>query len=214
MTQAQQARLMEEQELSLEQEMDDETRDFTQNQISLTFSWSLMNQLRYMARTEGIPVEDLLVELTAEGVAKRVFEDQNRPTPSHLMTRNGYVHDGDSQTAPQPQMSHHNNMNSNRAQNHNPNGRAGKYNYGQRGNQANTFNKNQNNSYNNRNYQGNNRSNQQNFRSNPNNNSYNGISRFSRNANNQGNNQNSANYDEGNNPQYLTQVPQKDTSKR
>ena len=87
------------------------TRDFSQNHVSLTFSWSLMNQLRYLARTEGVAVEDLLVELVAESVTKRAFEDQNKPLPSHLMTRNGYVHnshDGNSNLQ-QPQMSYHSN---------------------------------------------------------------------------------------------------------
>jgi len=96
----------------LEQEAET-PRDLSQNSVTLTVSWSLMNQLRNMARMEGISVEALLIELAAEGVAKRVFEDQNRPAPSHLMTRNGYVHDDD----PQPYMSHHANL----RQNHNGN---------------------------------------------------------------------------------------------
>ena len=100
-----------------EEEESSDTRDFSQNQVQLNFSWSLMNQLRYLARTEGIGVEDLLIELVAESVTKRAFEDQNKPAPSHLMTRNGYVHhnhDGNS-THAQPQMSHHA-LNNNRMQ--------------------------------------------------------------------------------------------------
>lgn len=155
-----------------------ETRDFSQNQVLLTFSWSLMNQLRGMARNEGIPVETLLIELAAEGMAKRVFEDQNRPSPSHLMTRNGYVHDADAQHPPQPQMSHHSNMNTNRAQTHHQNNRGGnKYPFQQRNNNGNGYN---------RNYQGNNRQNQPNFRTNANSYQNGGQQRF-RNANNQGN---------------------------
>lgn len=93
-----------------------EIRDFSQNNISVSFSWSLMNQLRQMSKMEGISVEDLLVELVAEGVAKRVFEDQMRPTPSHLMTRTGYVHSDGTQAAPQPHLSHHS-MNNRQQQN-------------------------------------------------------------------------------------------------
>ena len=92
-------------------------RDFSQNSVTLTVSWSLMNHLRSMARMEGISVEALLIELAAEGVAKRVFEDQNKPMPSHLMTRNGYVHDDD----PQPYMSHHANLRQNNNGNNNGN---------------------------------------------------------------------------------------------
>lgn len=148
-----------------------EIRDFSQNNVSLTFSWSLMNQLRSMARNEGIPVETLLIELAAEGVAKRVFEDQMRPSPSHLMTRNGYVHE-DPQNPAQPQMSHHSNMNGNRTQGHGANNRNNKYSFQQRNNNYN----------NNRNYQGNNRSNQNNFRSNQNAYQNNNQQRFSRNG--------------------------------
>lgn len=93
-----------------------EIRDFSQNSVALNFSWSLMNQLRQMSKMEGIAVEDLLVELVAEGVAKRVFEDQMRPAPSHLMTRTGYVHSDGTQAAPQPHLSHHMMNNNNRQQ--------------------------------------------------------------------------------------------------
>jgi hypothetical protein len=81
------------------------------NQVLVNLSWSLMNQLKFMSRNEGISVEDLLIELITEGTVKRVFEEQNRPMPSHLMTRNGYVHNTDGNMAPQqPQMSHHSSM--------------------------------------------------------------------------------------------------------
>ena len=137
-----------------EEENESAARDFSQNQVVLTFSWTLMNQLKYLSRTEGICVEDLLIELVAEGVTKRAFEDQNKSIPSHLMTRNGYVHnsqDGNS-TFTQPQMSHHS-MNNSRPQNGQNNRKAGP----QRNNQYN----NNNNRYpaNNRNYQNNNRGN-------------------------------------------------------
>lgn len=89
-----------------------QVRDFSQNSTSLTFSWSLMNQLRSMSRVEGVSLETLLIELVSEGVAKRVFEDQNRPAPSHLLTRNGYVHTDEREGPVQPQMSHHMNRQS------------------------------------------------------------------------------------------------------
>ncbi|BBH51678.1 hypothetical protein [Fluviispira sanaruensis] len=133
-----------------------ETRDFTQNHVSLNFSWSLMNQLRQMSKMEGIAVEDLLVELVAEGVAKRVFEDQNRPVPSHLMTRTGYVHSDGNQVAPQPHLSHHA-MNNNRQQANNNLQNRNRFNFQQR-NMQHQQNRNQNN---NRNYQQNNNNRQQ-----------------------------------------------------
>jgi hypothetical protein len=148
-----------------------DARDFSQNHVSLTFSWSLMNQLRYMARTEGISVEDLLIELVTEGATKRVFEDQNKPLPSHLMTRNGYVHnEGQSHSGhPQPQMSHHtlnNNRNPNAQVNRNkPGAQArGGHQYNNNNNTSRYQNQNNQNSSNSnsRSYQGNNRNQQSN----------------------------------------------------
>ena len=94
-------------------------RDFSQNNVALNLSWSLMNQLRNMSKMEGISVEDLLVELVAEATARRVFEDQTRPAPSHLMTRTGYIHSDITQTAPQPHLSHHMVNNNTRQQQNN-----------------------------------------------------------------------------------------------
>lgn len=127
-----------------------ETRDFSQNHVALNFSWSLMNQLRQMSKMEGIAVEDLLVELVAEGVAKRVFEDQMRPTPSHLMTRTGYVHSDGTQAAPQPHLSHHMMNNNRQLPNNMQNRNNNRFNFQQR-NQQHQTNRNSNN--NNRNYQ-------------------------------------------------------------
>ncbi len=120
-----------------------ETRDFSQNQVQLALSWTLMNHLRYLARSEGIPLEDLLVELVSEGVTKRAFETHNRPAPSHLMTRTGYVHHTDPQTGnmSQPQLSHHMSNNRNDFQNR-KNGHTSS-----RGNYANPQYKNQNSRY-------------------------------------------------------------------
>ncbi|MGY3803171.1 hypothetical protein ACWNT8_03790 [Pigmentibacter ruber] len=130
-----------------------EVRDFSQNSVNVSFSWSLMNQLRQMSKMEGISVEDLLVELVAEGVTKRVFEDQSRPTPSHLMTRTGYVHSDGTQTSPQPHLSHHM-MNNSRQQQNNVQNR-NRFGFQQRNQQHTSQNMNNRNNVN-RNYQQNN----------------------------------------------------------
>lgn len=78
-----------------------------QNQIMLTLSYSLMNHVRQVARMEGVFPEDILVELIAEGVTRRAFEDAQRPAPSHLMTRTGYVAPDANGNVQQPQLSHH-----------------------------------------------------------------------------------------------------------
>jgi len=59
-----------------------------------------------------------LIELVAEGVARRVFEDAQRPAPSHLMTRTGYVAPDANGNVQQPQLSHHGMQGNNRG-NHN-----------------------------------------------------------------------------------------------
>lgn len=76
------------------------------NTLRVTCSWSLMNHLRGMARNEGVSLEDLALELLSESAAKRAFEDQRRPAPSHLMTRTGYVPQTDPHNQ-QPHMTHH-----------------------------------------------------------------------------------------------------------
>lgn len=82
------------------------------NQMTVMFSYTLMNQVRQVARAEGVSPEDFVLELVAEGVTRRAFEDANRPAPSHLMTRTGYVPpEADGYQA--PKLSHHYNMNGN-----------------------------------------------------------------------------------------------------
>lgn len=168
-----------------------ETRDFSQNQVSVQFSWSLMNQLRQMSKMEGVSVEDLLIELVAEGVAKRVFEEQSRPTPSHLMTRTGYVHSDGHQHAPQPHLSHHTMSNNNR-QNINQNMQnRGRFNFQQRNNMQNQQQRGMNHNRNN-NYQQNNNMRQQANGQNGFRNQYNGSNsqnRFNNNRQNSINNQ-------------------------
>lgn len=89
-----------------------------QNQIVVTLSYSLMNQVRQTARMEGVLPEDIIVELVAEGVTRRAFEDAQRPAPSHLMTRTGYVAPDANGNVMQPQLSHHG-MQGNNRQNQN-----------------------------------------------------------------------------------------------
>jgi hypothetical protein len=89
-----------------------------QNQIVVTLSYSLMNQVRQTARMEGVLPEDIIVELVAEGVTRRAFEDAQRPAPSHLMTRTGYVAPDANGNVLQPQLSHHG-MQGNNRQNQN-----------------------------------------------------------------------------------------------
>ena len=72
--------------------------------FTISLSRTLTKQLQNLSKYEGIYPEELILELVTEGIARRVMEDQTRPVPSHLMTRNGYVQD---QQNVQPSMSHH-----------------------------------------------------------------------------------------------------------
>lgn len=78
------------------------------NQILVTLSYSLMNQLKQTARMEGVSVDDIVIELLSEGATRRMYEDASRPAPSHLMTRTGYVPPDANGNVMQPSMSHHN----------------------------------------------------------------------------------------------------------
>jgi len=80
------------------------------NQIVLTLSLTLINQIRQVARMEGVAAEDFVHELVAEGVTRRAFEDATRAPPSHLMTHTGYVA-SDANGYQAPKLSHHNNQN-------------------------------------------------------------------------------------------------------
>jgi len=75
-----------------------------ENEFAFSLSRTLYRQLQNMAKDEGISSANLISELLTEGIARRVMEDETRPAPSHLMTRNGYVQD---QPNAQPSMSHH-----------------------------------------------------------------------------------------------------------
>ena len=78
------------------------------NQIVLTLSFSLMSHVRDVAYQEGVSAEDILVELVSEGVAKRVFHQQQGPAPSHFTTRTGYVPpEANGNVFSQPVLSHH-----------------------------------------------------------------------------------------------------------
>lgn len=89
---------------------DDESYDdLNPNQVNVTLSYSLMNKVKQMAQQECVSVEFLLTEYISEGVTRRVFEDQNKATPSHLQTRTGYI-PPEAQQFQQPTLSHHQNM--------------------------------------------------------------------------------------------------------
>lgn len=168
------------------------------NQLLVTLSYSLTSQVRQMARMEGVNPEDIIIELIAEGVTKRAFDDASRPVPSHLMTRTGYVPPEANGNLIQPTMSHHtgpmannrpqNNNNQRRYNNTNPNSNNGAQYNNNNGGQYNNnrnFNNNPQNRYNNNGPRQNNMNgnmgggaprpqypNQQNFRNNNNNTNY------------------------------------------
>ncbi len=107
------------------------------NQVLLTLSYSLVSQVKQVARMEGVNPEDILIELVAEGLTRRAFLDAQRPQPNHLATRTGYIPPEANGPIPQPQLSHHgqyqqngNTNNNSRYQQNNPNWRfqAGKNN--------------------------------------------------------------------------------------
>ena len=139
-----------------------------------------MNQLKSLSRSEGITSHDLIIELLSEGITRRLFEDQSRPAPSHLMTRNGYVHENS--LTQQPIMSHHSSNNAqgnSRGQNQNNNSR--QKNSFHNNNNRNPNNSRNNNNFNRNNFQGHNsqRYNQpQQQRNSHNNNFNNGQGRF------------------------------------
>lgn len=112
-----------------------EQNHISQNQILLTLSYSLMNQVRQTARMEGVLPEDILIELIAEGVTRRAFEDAQRPAPSHLMTRTGYVAPDANGNVHQPQLSHHGMQGNNRGHHNGHNGRR----FNQNNNRGNNF---------------------------------------------------------------------------
>jgi len=119
--------------------MDDGIRSQNgENSLHLSMSYSLVNQIRQMARFEGISVHDLLHELIAEGMGRRQMED-SRGQPSHLMTRTGYVPPTENDTYQQRNYYNNNQNRSNQ----------GNYNNQNRSNQGNYNNQNRN--YNNQN---------------------------------------------------------------
>jgi hypothetical protein len=77
------------------------------NQAVVTLSYSLMSQAKQLSRFEGVSLEDMIIELLAEGIARRGFEDSQRSAPSHLMTRTGYVPPEAMPQNSQPFLSHH-----------------------------------------------------------------------------------------------------------
>lgn len=82
------------------------------NEIVIRLSFSLINQLKQVSRSEGVPLDDYIIELLSEGITKRAFEMCNRAQPSHLMTRTGYV-PPEFENYQAPRLSHHNSMGNN-----------------------------------------------------------------------------------------------------
>ncbi|NBX15994.1 MAG: hypothetical protein EBR09_01370 [Proteobacteria bacterium] len=122
-----------------------------QNQIVLTLSYSLMNQVRQVARLEGVFPEDILIELIAEGVTRRAFEDAQRPAPSHLMTRTGYVAPDANGNVQQPHLSHHGMQGNQRGNHQGHNNRRFHQNNGNNNNRGNHFqNRNRQNNFKNK----------------------------------------------------------------
>lgn len=110
------------------------------NQVTLTLSLTLLSQLKNMSHREGLSLNEMASELLCESLVKRVFEEKGQGTPSHLMTRNGYLAEPDGNT--QPQMSHH--AANGNSQNWNGNFQQRQQKFHQNGNQRN-FNGNYNN---------------------------------------------------------------------
>lgn len=167
--------------------MDDGIRSQNgENSLNLSMSYSLVNQIRQMARFEGISVHDLLHELIAEGMGRRQVEDA-RGQPSHLMTRTGYVPPGEHEIY--QQRNYYNNQN--KTQN-NPN-------YNNQNKNYNNQNKNYNNqgSYNNQNKNYNNTNSSQNGNQQCYNNQKPNVNRYFRNNRFQNNSQGNQNNNSG-----------------
>lgn len=89
--------------------LDDEEMELAPNQFVVTVGYSHLNEIRYMASTEGIDLELLLSELVAESVERRLRESNRGGQPNHLITRTGYV-SNDASGYQAPRLSHHHNM--------------------------------------------------------------------------------------------------------
>lgn len=135
-----------------EESYEDEAQNAIQlapNQVCVTLSYTLMNQVKQMARMEGVSQQDMILELLAESLTRRSYEDASKPMPSHLMTRSGYMGpdaNGNQMTSHQQQYG--NQQNGNRRQ-HNGNQR--RNNFNGNGFHKNNFNGNNGNRYNNKN---------------------------------------------------------------
>lgn len=87
--------------------------ELSENEVVLRFSVTLMNKLKRAASDEGIEIDELAGELITEALSQRAILDAQRPGPSHLITRTGYVPPEAGPTLSQPMLSHHQNNNGN-----------------------------------------------------------------------------------------------------
>lgn len=87
--------------------------ELSENEVVLRFSVTLMNKLKRAAADEGIEIDELAGELITEALSQRAILDAQRPGPSHLITRTGYVPPEAGPTLSQPMLSHHQNGNGN-----------------------------------------------------------------------------------------------------
>jgi hypothetical protein len=87
--------------------------ELSENEVVLRFSITLMNKLKRAAADEGIEIDELAGELITEALSQRAILDAQRPGPSHLITRTGYVPPEAGPSLSQPVLSHHQNNNGN-----------------------------------------------------------------------------------------------------
>lgn len=85
--------------------------ELSENEVILKFSATLMSRLKRTAYDEGIEIDELAAELITESLAQRAAQDAQRGSPSHLMTRTGYVPPDANGNVAQPFLSHHQNGN-------------------------------------------------------------------------------------------------------
>jgi len=76
------------------------------NKVSLSFSQSLLKQIQLLAETDGVCVEDLLLDFVNQSLKTRAFQVPDNTLPMHLMTRNGDISERTPKVS-QPKMTYH-----------------------------------------------------------------------------------------------------------